>query len=126
METLEDTTVPDLRRCPLRQPGISTMPGFYSTIIDRLLRIDNPQLELIAVADEFGCIHAFDRRRQCGDFAGGFGAEAVVDAVLAAGEVGEEETDSIVAEFAIGGQSFEHIAAALVVGFEAAGFVVFE
>ena len=92
----------------------------------RLLAIHHPLLHLITVAHQFRRVHAFDGRRQCGDEAGGFGAHAVANAVLASGERREEETNSVVAEFALSGQTFEPVAAALVVRFEAAGFVDFQ
>lgn len=58
--------------------------------------------------------------------AGDFGAEAVADAVLAAGEAADEERDTVVAEFDEGAEVVGNVTALEGDRFGAGGFHVFE
>ncbi len=127
----KNADVSNRKRLPtlcLHLPSIldRTSPVGMSNRDGLLTSIDHPQLELITVPNHLWCVHPFDGGRQSGNGAGRFGAQAVADAVLAAGEGREEERDSVVAEFSVGAETFPDVAAAMVVQFEAARLVVFQ
>ena len=84
------------------------------------------EFDFVGVGFEFGGVHGVGAGGQGAEVAGDLGAQAVGDAVLAAGEAADEEGDALVAEFDVGAEAVAGVAAADVDGLEAGGLHVLE
>ena len=112
-ELLHDDVSP-AARCRVGATHRGKAPAFRwvaPTLRNRFSILD-PELDLVRVAAQLGCVHRLGPGGQGVEPAGDLGAEAVGDAVLAPGQGPREEGHALVAELDVGAQVVAVVAAA--------------